>query len=229
MNEFSEPPPPPGTNKLPTTYSANPNPLFPFQHMASSNTEHTGYPGLSRNLFPVNPLDPSSPSVHNLYPHFQTASPHASVHEQSQFAQVVATQCFSVSNNIETRPSNSCNQNIDRTVNGAANSLSQSCDPTQFNTCIPVSELGASDGSFTCPVNPCKLNNPSRIARHDMVNTTRPGENTVDLHSMAQVTADKAIIKQRGDSAENKYSSLSTRSSSDVESAAQEAVLHEQV
>ncbi|XP_020597805.1 uncharacterized protein LOC110037489 isoform X2 [Phalaenopsis equestris] len=117
MVEFSEQPPPPGANLLPpTSYSSNPNPSFSFQHISSTNTEHTGYP--------------ISPFCQNPNPHFQTTSPHVPVHEFSPFVQGVATQYFcSLPNNLRTQPCNLWNSDLNQTGNGMANSFSQSDGP----------------------------------------------------------------------------------------------------
>lgn len=226
MVGFTEQPPPPGANLLPpTSYSANPNVPFPFQHMSSTNTEHTRYPIFSENLIPVNPSNGLPPSVQNRYPHFQTTSQYVSVHGPSSFVQGVATQhSHSLPNKVQTQPSNLWNSDMTQTGNGMANSLSQSGGAPQLNTWIPGTESGTSDGSSTFPVNIVKPCNLSSMATHDMLNSTFPGESTTDLHSMAQVAVDKGVI----DSAEFKYSSLCARDCSDIESAAQDAVLREQ-
>lgn len=224
MVGFSEQPPPPGASLLPpTSYPANPNAPFSFQHMPSTNTDHTRYPIFSEDLFPVKPSYGLSPSVQNHYPHFQTTSQHVSVHERPPFIQDVATQhSFSLPNNIQTQPNNSWNTDMKQTGNGMANSLGQAGGATQLNTWIPSTESG------TCPVKIVEPCNSSSMALHGILNSTCPGESTMKLHPMAQVAVDKGVIDQKGYSAEFKYSSLCARDSSDIESAAQDAVLREQ-
>ncbi|KAL0924202.1 hypothetical protein M5K25_005013 [Dendrobium thyrsiflorum] len=197
--------------------------------MSSTNTEHARYPIFSENLFPVNSFNGLSPSVENLYPHFQTTSQHVSVHEPSPFVPGVATQhSYSLPNKIQTQPSNSWNSDMNQTSHGMANSLSQSGGATQLNTWIPGTVSGTSDSSLTFPANIVKPYNQFSMAPHDMLNSNCLGESTRDLHSMAEAAVDKGVIEQKGDSAEFKCSSLCARGSTDIESAAQDAVLREQ-
>ncbi|KAI0522816.1 hypothetical protein KFK09_005201 [Dendrobium nobile] len=230
MVGYTEQPPPPGANLLPpTSYPTNPNPPFPFPQMSSTNTEHARYPIFSENLFPVNSSNGVSPSVENLYPHFQTTSQHVSVHESSPVVPGVATQhSYSLLNKIQNQPSNSWNSDMNQTDHGMANSLSQSGGATQLNTWIPGTVSGTSDASLTFPANIVKPYNPFSMAPHDMLNSNCLGESTMDLHSMAEAAVDKGVIEQKGDSAEFKCPSLCARGSTDIESAAQDAVLREQ-
>lgn len=195
MVGFSEQPPPPGASLLPpVSYSANSNAPFSFQHMSSANTEHTRYPIFSDNLFPVNPL---SPSVRNLYPHFQTISQHVSVLEPPPFVHGVATQhSYFFPNNFQTQPINSRSTDMKQTGNGMANSLGQPAG----------TEAVTSDASSTFPVNVIKPCISSTMAPHDILNSTCPCENTIKLLPMAQVAADEGVIEQKGDSDGNDIS-----------------------